>query len=364
MLALTLASCKKDHKTEAAKTVTATPTKLGLYEAGGYTSDNTLVNDLIIPVTKVGTATTNYDLAFDTGSGGLVLDATDLIPSTMYSSNGFNFTGDSTVINGITITNQTSTIQFGTSTDLTTVYGNLAYASITLGDTNGNISITRVPFFLYYDVKADDGTVYQPHDFDIFGVLNIDEVTFKNGVSVTSPLMDFNPGTGLTKGFKLAALGTANFVTNGQEKYVANVLTLGLTQSDLSSSSGFTMHTLDYYLGFGADPYLPSTVGYGSKSVSTYVLFDTGTNYANFIEDATATSTLSPLAAGVNVSIATKAGFNYSYTTASNAPTLTYIENPGKNASDSFSIFGIQFFYNNEYLLDYTDYKMGIKTDQ
>src|SRR6185312_3577165 len=100
ILILIVASCKKEPaaiKGTTSTTITATPTKLGLYEA-----DSSIYKELITVVSKIGSQTVNYDLIFDTGSGGMVVDASGLLPASMISSTGFTFTGDSTVVNGIT----------------------------------------------------------------------------------------------------------------------------------------------------------------------------------------------------------------------------------------------------------------------
>ncbi len=354
-LLIALAACKKEKSTTPA---VATPTKLGLYEFG---SDATYrFRQLQINVSKIGTQTVSYGLVFDTGSGGMVIDATGVLPSAMITTSGFNFTGDSTVVNGITVTKQTSTIVYGADANTSTVYGNLAYAPVTIGDVNGNITVKRLPFFIYYKVVATDGTKYSAHDFDVMGVLDQYDVTFANNVSITSPFTYFDPGTGLTKGFKMAALGTSNFSNNGYATFVPNVVTLGLTADDLSASSGFVTNQLTLYQGYGYPPIIPATITYGTKSTSGSVVFDSGTDPFNFIQDRTAPTTVALLPVNTAVSVATGAGFKYSYTiTSSESP--TYLENPSVSGT-TVSIFGMQAFLNNQYLLDYTNHKLGLKS--
>lgn len=349
-------SCKKDSSggSVTPTVTTATPTKIGLYEA-----DSSIYKLLFIAVPKIGTQTVNQYLIFDTGSGGMVIDAHEILPASMITSTGFNFTGDSTVVNGITITNQTSTIQYGADkSTLETVYGNLAYASVTVGDHGGSITVKRLPFFLYYKGTNSAGKMESTGTFDIFGVNSEYDVTFNNGAYITSPFSYFDPGTGLTKGFKMAALGTNNFSLNGT--FVADVLTLGLTSSDLSSSSGFTMHTLSQYAGYGYSVTVPAGFTYGSKSVSSaYTVFDTGTEPYTYLEDKTAASTMTLLPTSTAVSITTTFNFNYSYSVSA-TENLTYVENPSSSGSN-VSIISLEYFLNNEYMLDYTNHKLGLK---
>ena len=357
-LFLFMVSCKKDSKTNngggGGTNPVATPTKLGFYEV-----DSSIYKVLLEPVTKLGTQSINYDLVFDTGSGGLVIDASGIVPATMITSNGFNFTGDSTVVDGITITKWADTIAYGDDNATTDkVYGNLAYANVTIGDSNGNISVQRLPFFLYYKALDSKGNKFAAHDFDVFGVSSEYDLTFKNGAYITSPFSYFDPGTGLTKGFKMDALGTANYSYNGT---FVKAITLGLTSSDLSGG-GYIMHQMSFIQGEGYIPIFTATLNYSGKSVSTSVLFDTGTEPYSYLEDKTATNTTpSLLAAGTPVSIATTAGFNYSYTTAAD-DNLTYVENPKYSGSD-VSVLSLNFFTNVGYLLDFEGHQVGVKNN-
>lgn len=355
-LFLVLSSCKKDSSNDpVVNTVTtATPTKLGLYEA-----DSSIYRLFFISVPTIGNQTVNQYLLFDTGSGGMVIDAHEILPPAMVTSTGFNFTGDSIVVNGITITNQTSTIEYGADkSTYEKVYGNLAYAPITVGDRGGSVTVKRLPFFLYYKGTNNAGNPETVGAFDIFGVNPEYDVTFNNGAYITSPLSYFDPGPGLTKGFKMAALGTGHFSSN--LTLMPNVLTLGLTSSDLGGSSGFTMHTLSAYPGYGYSVTIPAGFTYGGKSVSSaYTVFDTGTEPYTYLEDKTAASSTTLLPNNTAVSITTSNGFNYSYSVSA-TENLTYVENPASSGSD-ISIISVGYFLRNEYMLDYTNHKIGLK---
>lgn len=353
------ASCKKDNSdniTNNTLVATPTPTKLGLYE-----SDSSIYKLLFIAVPKIGTKTVTQYMIFDTGSGGMVIDAHEILPASMITSSGINFTGDSTVVDGITITKQSSIISYGADSSTTEkVYGNLAYANVTIGDHDGSITVKRLPFFLYYKGTDSQGKTEDVGAFDIFGVDSEYDVTFGNGAYITSPLSYFDPGAGLTKGFKMAALGTANFSLDGT--YVPNVLSLGLTSSDVGSSSGFTMHTLTSDQGYGYSVVIPGTYTYGSKTVArAYEIFDTGTEPYSYFEDPTATSKVALLPTGTAVSVTTGDSFKYNYTVSA-TDNLTYVENTNYSGSD-VSIISLEYFLNNEYLLNYADHKLGLKNN-
>lgn len=157
----------------------------------------------------------------------------------------------------------------------------------------------------------------------------------------------------------MAALGTSNFSLDGT--YVAGVVTLGLTSSDLSSASGYTMHTVNYYQGDGYVPIFPTAVTYNGKTVNTYLLFDSGTSGYSYIEDTSASGAISLLPQNTQVSLTTNAGFTYSFTTEA-TQNLTYIENPNLTGGQ-FSIMSIDFFLTNEYMLDFSTQKLGLKSN-
>jgi len=355
-------SCKKDNKST---TNTPQPVKIGLYEV----ADSFIYKQLQIPIVSVGTDSVDYDLLFDTGSGGMVLDADGLLPSSMITSNGFSFNGDTTVVNGITITNQTTTVSYGEGQYSATAYGNLAYAPITVGDENGKAVIKRVPFFLYYKATDVNGNKYSAHTFDVFGSNEGYDISFQDGTNITSPFAYFQPATGLTRGYKMAAIGSTS-VNIGYNfyQYLPAAITLGLTTNDLSASSGFIFSQLTmnpgnssgYYPGYF--PMIRASVNYTSQSYSSFVLFDSGTNVANFLEDPTYQGNKTiKLGTGSQVSIQTVSGFNYSYTNNSNL-IPTFAENPSFSGGLA-SVISIDFFTNNEYLLDFDDHKLGLKSN-
>jgi len=359
LLMLTVASCKKDRSTTSV--TDATPIQISVYEQ----VDSSIYRQLFIPIPTLGNITLNDDfnaLLFDTGSGGMVIDASGILPSSMITSNGFSFTGDSTVYEGITVTNQTSTIVYGDDANLYTVYGNLAYANVTIGiQGSGMITVKRLPFFIYYKATDNKGNVSPPHDFDVFGADPEYDLTFPNNVNLQSPFNLYNPGTGLTKGFKIGPLGTSNFSDAYDIPLTPNVITLGLTAADLSSSSGFTMTDLQYDSRYGADPVISGSITYNNEKISANIVYDSGTSGYNYIEDNNAAKTTVTLAQGSTVTATLNTGFNYNFTVA---PTeyLTYVENPSVSETN-VSIFSIDYFINNEYMLDYTDNKLGLKNN-
>ena len=346
------ASCKKDPKVAPTVTQPGNFAKLGLYEQ--VSGNNRRV---FIAVSKIGTvSTTDYGLVFDTGSTGLSIDASGIIPASMITSSGFQITGDSVNVNGITITSQTATLTYGGVDGSIKEYGNLAYAQVTIGDGNGNVTTPRIPIFLYYKVvNVNTGTQLAAHSADVFGVGPGVSATAR---AIASPLSYFKLPDNITSGFRLAMLNSANF--SATATYTAGLLYIGLTSDDLNASN-FIMHPLTYSPIAGYLPNIKSTITYNGQNVPGTILFDTGTPATTIIENSAATSNSAALPANTVVSISTDQGFSYQYTTGTDF-NLTQVENPSYS-NDLRTIFSIDFFVSNEYLLDYTNHRIGLKNN-
>jgi hypothetical protein len=346
-------SCKKDRQVIVPDPVNFA--KLGLYEQIGTGSTG---RRIYIAVSQIGTQslTSPYGLVFDTGSTGMTIDANGLLPASMITSSGIQVAGDSVTVNGITVTTQQAIVTFGGVDGETQEYGNLAYAPVTIGDINGKVTTPRIPIFLYYKiVDVTTGKQLAAHANDVFGVAP--GTSFASRF-IASPLSYFKLADNITSGFRLAVLNSAGF--NTTTTYVPNLLYIGLTPNDLNAS-GFVMHPLGYSAISGYSPNIASTITYNGQSITGNILFDSGTPANTIIENSAATSNMITLPANANVSILTGQGFSYQYTTASNY-NVTEVENPSYS-HDSRTIFSINFFLSNEYLLDYTNHRIGLKNN-
>jgi hypothetical protein len=347
-------ACKKSSDTPAP--VVVVPPKplgtLGLYQLSGGENKR-----LYIPISQIGTKAVQYFGIFDTGSSGLTMDAHGIIPDEMITATGLQVTGDSVVVNGITITNKKATMSYGDLTSSTKEYGNLAYAPITIGNSAGTVTTKRIAFFMYYKVEDGKGKEISgsQHSFDVFGVGPSTGFTF---AAIVSPLNGFTMPANVTSGFKLAKLDNTKFTSTGA--FVSDLLTIGLVPDDLNSA-GFIMHPLTLGSAGGYSPNIPATVTYGSTSVAAQILFDTGNPAVSIIENSKETTALGRLPAGTVVTITTNRGFVYTYTTTSTGK-LTQIQNP--NISGDFrTVMSLDFFTDNQFLTDYTGHRIGLKNN-
>lgn len=350
-LTISFTACKKNG-TSPGGTVEPPPSPLatlGLYQYGDGTNKR-----IFIPISQIGTQKVTYYSIFDTGSSGMTVDANGLLPASMITSNGIQVTGDSVVVNGITVTNKTATMSYGDLTGSTKEYGNLAYAPITIGNSAGTVTTKRIAFFLYYKIVDGNGKELPQHSADVFGVGPSTGFTYS---AIVSPLNGFTLPAKVASGFKLAKLPATNFNTTGA--FVTNLLTIGLVPDDLASSSGFIMHPLTLGSIGGYSPNIPATVTYGGTSVAAQILFDTGNPSVSIIENSKETRTLGKLPANTQVTITTNKGFVYKYTTT-NTGNLTQIQNPNISG-DYRTIMSLDFFIDNQILTDYTNHQIGLK---
>jgi hypothetical protein len=343
-------ACRKDNHTP-------TPAPASLATLGLYELDSSIYKRVFIVATKVGTKTVNYPLVFDTGSAGMTIDANGILPASMITSSGIQVAGDSVTVNGITVTTQQAVIAFGNTQSETQEYGNLAYTTVTIGDQKGNITTSRIPIFLYYKVvDLTSGQNLPAHSNDIFGVGP--GVSYANN-AIGSPLSYFTPKNGAISGYKLALLNKAAFSTSGT--YVSGLLTIGLVPDDIATSSGFIMHPLTYFSQGGYSPDIPSTISYNGQNFAATVLFDTGTPAINLLENTAAPNNISTLPDNTPVTLTTNGGFTYQYTTSS-TNNVTQVAKPSYTG-DPRTIFSINFFTDNEFLMDYTNHQIGLKNN-
>jgi hypothetical protein len=351
-LSMLMLSCKKDNP---APTPPATPVAVPIATLGLYEVDSSIYKRVFIPISKVGTQTVVYYGVFDTGSTGMTIDASGLIPASMITSTGITVAGDSVVVNGITITKQQGIISYGDAQSQIKEYGNLAYSTVKIGDQNGFITTGRIPIFLYYKIiDVSTGKQQPPHSNDVFGVGP--GVSFANS-AIGSPLSYFTTKNGGINGFKLAKFNNASFSINGT--YVNNLLTIGLVPGDISTSSGFVMHQLTYFSQGGYSPDIPATISYNGQNIAATILFDTGTPAVSIIENPAATVDINELPVNTAITLTTNSGFSYHYSTSS-SNNITEVAKPSFTG-DPRTIFSINFFTENEFLMNYQNHKIGLK---
>jgi len=350
--ALIFSSCSKSAPGETVNGISSTK-PIAVIKLNGVVVPGA-TKKLTISVSNLGVVQVVKDVTVSTIGAGLEMDAQGILPASMITPSGITVTGDSVLYNGITVTNKTLMVTHGDLLNSIKLYGNLAYATVTFGDgTNPAVTTLRIPFFLYYKATEPSGSQMTAHAADLFGI----GPGYNNGSKyITSPLSYLPVTGGQISGFKLSLV---NFNSNTSQ---AALLTVGLTPADLEASAGFNLHPLSPLVSGGYANYITGTIVYNGTTLIGPMAFSTAYASASVIQDPKFTGAgYSSLAANSSVRIVTNNGFNYLYT-VSNAANASVIEAP-TNSGENRSIFGIDFFVNNEFLVDYTNHQIGLKNN-
>lgn len=364
-LSLLVYACRKTDKPAVANQADAgtiaQPVTINLIPAQNQSPGD---RRIYLPIIKIGTTSVSLKTVFDTGSEGLLLSGTSVLPATAIADTGIVINSpDSAIINGITVTSAKVQTTYGSPPATRTFYGNIAYASLTLGDQSGSVVTERMPFVIIYkgvDNQTQASVVLDNSSDGVAGVYSTGYTPATGLVTtrsaVKSPFNYFNYTNGVFSGFLLAPLnqvGWSTTIPSNQGYSPTPLLTIGVTSG---MESGFALQSQRLDIGGQFDPDILGTVTYNGTTVgNTNILVDTGTplGFGIYDKQVSGSTTLSN---GLSVGITTNEGFSYSYTT-DGAFYQTVVTDGGQQRC----IFGIDFFMNNSFLLDYTEHYIGLK---
>lgn len=318
---------------------------------------------IFLPISQVGSNNVNLKMVFDTGSEGLVFQASSILPLELVADTGIVIKDkDSLVVNGITVTRAKVSSTYGDGNNKRTFSGNIAYANIRIGDNQGSVRTKRMPFLVVYKGVYDETQLKVPVDPNSDGIAGVyssaDPVPgliTKRG-DIKSPFAYLNLAPGLHAGFTLAPLSYINWdnVTDYISTPGQPLLTIGL---DDRSSNGFAVQA-QRMVPKGYFPNLhASLVEQNAAPANLAILLDTGTPRGNVlflqVPSPTRIFTSDP------VSFSTPEGFSYSYIPDAGynlTRLLPLPPNPSREA-----IYGINFFLENAFQLDYTAHTIGLQ---
>jgi hypothetical protein len=361
--------------------VVSSPAKLNLYPVQSSTDEDRL----FIKVTAIGGIQVDMPLAFDTGSAGITLYAPDVLPG-MADSSGFSFQeGQTTIeVDGLIVTRQEGARVYGSSTNGKTEIGNLGYATITFGDSEGQLTTAVMPVFLYYQI-VDNGTgqlVPAPPQRGWFGVNSAYDIinagTAKpefgypactQGVVgsclVASVLKYIKYVPGLDAGFRVdpAPLQPCEIDSPGACT-PKPMLTIGLTPTDLAafSTAPLTCTSQSQIGGFSncSNDINDATVSLrgGAGTFSGGVLFDSGT--PSIVLYPPSGSDFPSIQPGtmITVQTPTPSSFTYSFTsstaTVGGFPAPDAVQVIGGSIPQGVSIIGLAYFTTNAFIIDFS----------
>ncbi len=336
----------------------------------GYVNGRTFPTRLALPITKIGNQDVNIKTVFDTGSEGLILKAEHVISPSLITADGINLNGQNQRdINGITVTSAKTTASYGTGVNIRTFYGQIAYASITIGDANGHVVTKSMPFLLIYkgiSKPSGNPTSIDPDLDGICGVASPKSLPTQDTSQSNrrSPFAYINYSNGVIPGFKLQAYETFfNGTIPGQatagnlQLTNAPILQVGLTAN---TEQGFTLQQKPVLNnGQSVSAYVNGKFTIGSNSFDAEILFDTGTPHGVNISfpESLGLSQSQVLNDQTKISFTSDEGYHYNYL-VDQTSWRTQI-NPAVKIGRS--IVGLQFFANNSFLIDFNNHFIGLK---
>ncbi|SEW53379.1 hypothetical protein [Chitinophaga arvensicola] len=374
---LLLTACsKKDDLANMPDPVPTTTTPLNVITQP-VTLNLLMVNDggyvkrLLMPITQIGSKTVNLKTVFDTGSEGMVLNAGAVLPQEMITQNGIDLKGQTSLtIDGITITNARDSTSYGEPPYTRKYYGQIAYATMVLGDDAGNVTTREMSVFLVYNgIKTATGK-HAPLDPDpmVDGICGVNNQVISNADRVASrsqmkgPFSYLDYGAGVNAGMSLSALNAiqnADVINQSGSRiiYSAPLLQVGI---DPGSETDYIMQQQGSAAnGAAFSPQVHGTIYADGDQFAGAILFDTGTATGGSISDP---DTPSPdpyvLDSNMPVYFSTNEGFSYQFNTDKNEYRMRIV--PNQSGKLGRSILGLEFFTNHYFLLDYTSNQIGI----
>jgi hypothetical protein len=358
------------------------PTMMNLYPVAA-TPENPA--RLFILVQGVGAQSVRLPLAFDTGSAGLTLNALSIFPSSMVTSSGFVFASSETTLTfqGITVTQQSGTRAYGGATGRTE-HGNIGFAAVTFGDSQGTLTTEVMPVFLYYAVteNATGELASEQQQEGWFGVN--DEADLISIPGSTRPAQGFpvcseqtsgscfvdsvfkhlTYSPGVDAGFAVAPapLSPCDISLDGGCP-AAPMLTVGLraANKDGFSAVQLTCPPSGFVGPATIGPYADcqssisnSIMSAASDSFATNVLFDSGTPYVAV--NVPTGQMFSLPTGGAPVSVETPSGFTYSLVPGTGVDAVL-VTSP----STAQSIVGLAFFASDFLFIDFSESTEGWK---
>ena len=373
------------------------PTPIGVYPLGAPSSKESRV---LLNIASVGDNKLNVRGILDTGSSGLTLNALQIFPPDMISSNGFVFKAGENQINynGIIVTKLMATRFYGKQSKGggTNRTGNLGFAQVSLGD-RGEIRTALIPIlFVFKDTGKPisknsgdaDNTIGVNSELDSVGqdvtiqgsnlastntsvtgtVLDpfpICTVQSTTPCSLMSPLRGISYVAGVRAGYVLNSFPLNNCTTdpNYCSGHPGNYLVLGLDENLIKgfSSAQLRCATSTVEVESCNQIVQNAKINADQKSFVWNVIFDTGAPTVRVTDpyygDSLPKPAIFPLAENQVVSVVlpaqTPLPYNLTVGTGFDSVEFDYIDANASGADQTTSNLGIGFFTRDSMMLDY-----------
>jgi hypothetical protein len=302
---------------------------------------------LYINVLKVGELHVNQPLLFDTGSSGMTIDCHVIVPEPQYNcmETGIKIPKDME-LGGVKITKQKVIMRYGTYDE----YGNLAYANVSIGSSENQIStVEPIPILIRYKkVRRSNGEVVGGPLWPkgIFGTSPIGGGG-PNQV-IKSPLEAMTVNSGMMKGYFITPVGTEWKVCTNEERNCPEVaaLHLGIHKTIKDEFKNIKWKIFDKRANF---PTVDACIAWERKIICQHTLFDTG----NSTIQVGLNTKKKHLETGVEMLVSKTSLFEWRFSTEYQ-PEVEFLP-------QNFNIVGIRYFETNSYLIDIDAKEIGFR---
>ncbi|UVC13654.1 hypothetical protein [Mesorhizobium onobrychidis] len=288
-------------------------------------------------------------LLFDTGSSGMTIDCTVVLPTKMCSEKGIKIK-KTFELDGLTVTTQKTVMHYGTYDE----YGNVASARVIFGSADSAASTAvSIPFLIRYkEVRRSTGEVVGGPLWPkgIFGVSPLGG----GGPNqmLKSPLNSVSAGNGLRQGYFLSPIGTDWKVCTNEDLNCPQIDALHIGLSD-SVKKDFKIKKWERASKNYNFPTTEACIFWGKKPICRPTLYDTGNSTIMVAGGPPKKPGLS-LDTGVNVTVTSPNHDEWRFTTTYK-PEVEFVP------QIEHHIIGVRYFETNSLLFDLESKEIGFR---
>ncbi|HTO62219.1 MAG TPA: hypothetical protein VMM15_13300 [Bradyrhizobium sp.] len=304
---------------------------------------------LYIRLLALGDRRVDQPLLFDTGSAGMTVECSVVLPANLCSESGIAIK-KTLELDGITVTTEKAVLNYGTYDE----YGNIAMARVTIGAREQPIATAAaIPLLVRYKkVRRATGEVVGGPLWPkgTFGVSPVGGAGPER--TLTSPLMAIRPENGLRRGYYLSPIGTDWKICTNEEGNCPEVaaLHIGISESVRSGFKTSKWQRADAHYNF---PTIDACIAWGDESVCRPTLYDTG-NSTIMVAGKPRKKTETSLGVGVDVAVTAPNHDAWKFKT-------TYQPEVELVPQLPYQIVGIRYFEANSLLFDLDAAEIGFR---
>ena len=302
---------------------------------------------LYVDLRALGERQIAQPLLFDTGSAGVTVECSVVLPEKLCSHAGIKIDKE-TVIDGITVTTQKIVSHYGTYDE----YGNLAFARMTIGRKGQSVATSGpVPFLVRYKkVRRSTGEIVGGPLWPL-GVFGVSPVGGQVSGKLQSPMAAFEVAPGLHRGFYLSPIGTKWRQCTNEERNcpIVDALHIGIPDA---LRKNFKLSKWVRASGRHNFPTVETCIALENLNICQPTLFDTGNSTVMIAGQSKRSKSSLPIGTSLKVSGADFGTWRFNTTYR---PEVELYPNLDTN------IIGIRYFETNSLMFDLGTQEIGFR---